>query len=131
MNNERDYQHYDNEFEPPQELYSSFNALRSMIGTAAYRSWFRGCEAWYGKDDAIHIKTSDAAKAKWIRDRYVETLENIAQHPVTVECVDRSASRHWPHNGPTSTQDAWWQTNERWNRDDSKELTHAHEGWGK
>lgn len=126
--NDPDWIPPESDFEPPYELAGVFNALRSAVGPASYRSWLRGCEAWRGRDDAIHIKAPDAAKAKWVRDRYAEKLEYIAQCPVRVECVDKFAPQRWPHKGPASTQDAWWQTNDRWKRDNAGGLTQVMDG---
>lgn len=106
------------DFEHPTGYDSVFNAWRDSIGSAAYLAWLRGAKVWIQPDKSIHIEASSPLKARWIRENYVLALENIAAQPVSIsshgeECVSRS----WPHKGPRTVAEAWYQANERWKND--------------
>jgi len=46
------------DFEPPLEVKAAFEAWRTTIGPAAYRSWLHGAEVWRRPDGGITIKAA-------------------------------------------------------------------------
>ncbi len=98
------------DFEPPLEVKAAFEAWRTTIGPAAYRSWLHGAEVWRRPDGGITIKAASAGKARWIRENYAAELETIDGNPVIV-FANAEGIQYWPHGGPVGgSPNAWWQT---------------------